>query len=77
MIVVANEPTAAGITQVERWAVEALSRAVSEGNPGLLDEAVAPDWHDIPLAPGQQPGQVEDWFGWLNQVGAWPGPDRS
>ena len=117
------------------------------GEPDLLDQAVTPDWQDIPLLPGQGPGpegikpmirgfkqaipdlaitvhdviadgdrvgvraalsgthtgewfgvaptgraftvtlhefhrirggrlshtwHLEDWFGWLNQVGAWP-----
>jgi predicted ester cyclase len=134
-------------TTDERRAVETLYRAFSEKNPDLLDEAVTPDWQDIPLAPGQEPGRdgmkpliqafiaafpdvqveifeiisvpgraavratirgthsgewfgvtptgrsfempihefhtlqngkithtwhLEDWFGWLNQIGAWP-----
>lgn len=138
--------TVAGLTDEDRAAVEAFYRAFS-GNPDLLDQAVTPDWQDIPLAPQQQPGRegmkpliasfaaafpdvavtihemigapgragvraeitgthsgewlgiaptgksfvmalhefhhiengrlthtwhLEDWFGWLNQVGAWP-----
>ncbi len=136
-----------GLMDEERLAIETLYRAFSEGRPELLDQAVAPDWQDIPLAPGQAPGRegmeplirglkaafpdmritvheiigapgraavraeiagthkgewfgiaptgkafrlpihefhhiehgrlthtwhLEDWFGWLNQVGAWP-----
>ena len=40
----------------ERLAVETLYRAFSDKNPNLVDEALAPDWNDIPLAPGQGPG---------------------
>lgn len=40
----------------ERRAVETLYRAFSDKNPNLVDEALAPDWNDIPLAPGQGPG---------------------
>lgn len=40
----------------ERQAVEALYRAFSDKNPDLIDQAVTPDWDDIPLAPGQGPG---------------------
>ncbi|WP_207486006.1 ester cyclase [Arenibaculum pallidiluteum] len=136
-----------GVSPEERRAVETLYRAFSENDPDLLDEAVAADWQDIPLAPHQQPGRdgmkplirefagafqdlritvheiigasgraavravitgrhtgqwfgiaptgrafripihefhhiaegkvtrtwhLEDWFGWLSQVGAWP-----
>ncbi|MBD3894667.1 ester cyclase [Halomonas sp. ML-15] len=136
----------ANSTPEERNAIETFYRAF-EGRPELLDEAAAPDWQDIPLAPGQAAGRdgmkpliagfavafpdakvtiheiisapgraavraaisgthagewfgiaptgmtfqlaihefhhiangrlthtwhLEDWFGWLNQVGAWP-----
>jgi predicted ester cyclase len=40
----------------ERLAVETLYRAFSDKNPNLVDEVLAPDWNDIPLAPGQGPG---------------------
>ncbi|HEX8477917.1 MAG TPA: ester cyclase [Telluria sp.] len=40
----------------ERHAVETLYRAFSEQDPGLVDAVLAPDWEDIPLAPGQEPG---------------------
>ena len=40
----------------ERHAVETLYRAFSEQAPDLLDSVLAPDWDDIPLAPGQEPG---------------------
>ncbi|MEQ5841346.1 ester cyclase [Paraburkholderia acidicola] len=42
--------------RVERAAVETLYRAFSEKNPDLVDEVLASDWDDIPLAPGQPPG---------------------
>ncbi len=141
-----------GLDERELLAVETLYRAFSEGDPDLLDQAVTPDWQDIPLAPGQAPGRegmkplirgwllafpdtrivihdifgvpgraavraeimathkdewfgiapsntafrmpihefhaikdgkithtwhLEDWFGWLNQVGAWPQKDTA
>ena len=40
----------------ERHAVETFYRAFSDQNPDLVDKAVASDWNDIPLAPGQGPG---------------------
>jgi predicted ester cyclase len=40
----------------ERIAVETLYRAFSEQNPDLVDAVLAPEWDDIPLAPGQGPG---------------------
>lgn len=40
----------------ERAAVETLYRAFSDKNPDLVDNALAADWDDIPLAPGQGPG---------------------
>ncbi|ANI81556.1 ester cyclase [Kosakonia oryzae] len=40
----------------EREAVEKIYQAFSLQNPDLLDEAVTPDWQDIPLAPGQAAG---------------------
>lgn len=40
----------------ERKAVEKIYQAFSQQNPELIYEAVAPDWNDIPLAPGQAPG---------------------
>jgi predicted ester cyclase len=40
----------------ERIAVETLYRAFSEQNPDLVDTVLAPEWDDIPLAPGQGPG---------------------
>lgn len=42
--------------RAERIAVETLYRAFSEQNPDLVDAVLAPDWDDIPLAPGQLPG---------------------
>lgn len=45
-----------GLRQEDRLAVETLYRAFS-GRSDLLDEAVAEDWQDIPLAPGQAAGR--------------------
>ena len=42
--------------RVERTAVETLYRAFSDKNPDLVDTVLAPDWDDIPLAPGQVAG---------------------
>nr|WP_315218825.1 ester cyclase [uncultured Duganella sp.] len=42
--------------RAELIAVQTLYRAFSEQNPDLVDAVLAPDWDDIPLAPGQQPG---------------------
>jgi hypothetical protein len=42
--------------RAEREAVETLYQAFSEKNPDLVDGVLAPNWDDIPLAPGQQPG---------------------
>lgn len=40
----------------ELAAVRTLYRAFSEQNPDLVDTVLAPEWDDIPLAPGQSPG---------------------
>lgn len=42
--------------RAERLAVETLYRAFSDNQPDLVDEVLAPEWEDIPLAPGQGPG---------------------
>lgn len=47
---------ATGLNSEELQAVETFYRAFA-GNPELLDQAVMPDWQDIPLAPGQSPGR--------------------
>ena len=39
--------------RAERAAVETLYRAFSDKEPDLVDDALAADWDDIPLAPGQ------------------------
>ena len=44
------------LTSEELSSLETLYRAFDEKNPELLDEACWPDWQDIPLAPGQEPG---------------------
>ena len=40
-----------------RHLLEQLYRAFDEDRPDLLDEVLAPDWLDTPLAPGQVPGR--------------------
>lgn len=45
-----------GVAPAEQRSIETLYRAFSEKNPDLLDQAVTPDWQDIPLVPGQGPG---------------------
>jgi predicted ester cyclase len=42
--------------RVEREAVETFYRAFTDQNLDLVDSVLAPDWEDIPLAPGQEPG---------------------
>ena len=32
-------------------------QALSSNQPDLLDQVLAPDWEDVPLAPGQKPGR--------------------
>ena len=41
----------------ERLLVEQLYQAFNENRPDLLDQVLAPEWADIPLAPGQAPGR--------------------
>jgi len=45
-----------GLAESELQTVQTFYRAFSDNKPDLLDEAVTPDWDDIPLAPGQGPG---------------------
>jgi predicted ester cyclase len=52
----ASPTTLTAQLRAERQAVETLYRAFSEQNPDLVDAVLAPDWEDIPLAPGQAPG---------------------
>ena len=53
-----HEPTATltPLSEQEQEAVRLLYRAFSDKNPDLVDQAVASDWQDIPLGPGQEPG---------------------
>ncbi|MDR7378675.1 steroid delta-isomerase-like uncharacterized protein [Rhodoferax ferrireducens] len=44
------------LSAAEIQAIEWLYRSFSDNNPNLLDQAVTPDWQDVPLAPGQGPG---------------------
>jgi predicted ester cyclase len=45
-----------GLTKAQQQAIENLYGAFNHKNPGLLELALMPDWQDIPLGPGQQPG---------------------
>lgn len=49
-------PIVYGLSPEDRAAVETFYRAFA-GRPELLNEALAEDWRDIPLAPGQSPGR--------------------
>ena len=51
-----NENNLATRLHDERRLVETLYRAFTEQDAGLVDAILAPDWDDIPLAPGQAPG---------------------
>lgn len=44
------------LTVTQKRSLETFYRAFSDKNPSLLDEAVTPDWQDIPLALGQALG---------------------
>ncbi len=46
----------APLSEAEESAVRKLYQAFTDKNPDLLYEALAPDWMDIPLAPGQGTG---------------------
>lgn len=50
------ESQGSALTEKEMTAIETLYRAFTDKNPHLLDLACTPDWHDIPLLPGQGPG---------------------
>ena len=43
--------------EAHRRALETLYRAFNTGEADLLDQALAEDWIDVPLAPGQAPGR--------------------
>lgn len=45
-----------GLTKAQQQAMENLYGAFNHKNPELLELALMPDWQDIPLGPGQQPG---------------------
>jgi predicted ester cyclase len=49
-------PTQESRLAAERQAVYRLYDAFNLQDPDLIDAAVTPDWNDIPLAPGQEPG---------------------
>lgn len=51
-----NEQPRAARLRIEREAVETFYRAFTEQSLDLVDAVLAPDWEDIPLAPGQVAG---------------------
>lgn len=44
------------LSDQEIRSLETFYQAFSEGKAHLLDVACTPDWQDIPLLPGQEPG---------------------
>lgn len=52
----ATDPTHHSILGAQRASIETLYRAFNEQKPELVDAVLAPDWDDIPLAPGQAAG---------------------
>ena len=46
-----------GLTDQQRRTVAKLYEAFNTADPDLLDEVLAEDWRDTPMAPGQQPGR--------------------
>ena len=45
------------LSNEDRLLVGTLYRAFNEGLPDLLEQVLAEDWRDTPMAPGQQPGR--------------------
>ena len=50
-------PGADGLRAPELQAVERLYRCFTTGDAAGLDEVLADDWRDTPMAPGQEPGR--------------------
>ena len=53
------EPTAlqsSMLSEQELYSIQTFYRAFTDHNPDLLDQVCAPNWQDIPLAPGQGSG---------------------
>ena len=44
------------LSEHELNSIQTFYRAFTDHNPDLLDQVCAPNWQDIPLAPGQGPG---------------------
>ena len=51
-----NNPIVSGMSEQDLQTLMRFYTAFA-GQPDLLDTCVAPDWQDIPLAPGQAPGR--------------------
>ena len=47
-----------GLANADLQALQTLYRAFNVGDPDLLDTALAENWEDTPMAPGQQPGRA-------------------
>ncbi|MFS2180052.1 ester cyclase [Rhizobium pisi] len=50
------DTTASAPTAIQHATLQIFYGAFTRKKPDLLDEAVTPEWQDIPLAPGQGPG---------------------
>ena len=50
-------PGAGGLGAPELQAVEGLYRCFTTGDADELDQVLAADWRDTPMAPGQAPGR--------------------
>ena len=53
----ARTPSADDAFAPDRALVERLYEAFNRGDADLLDEVLAQDWRDTPMAPGQKPGR--------------------
>ncbi len=63
MMTKSNSPPAdqnlpGGLANADLQAVQMLYRAFNVGDPDLLDAALAENWEDTPMAPGQLPGRA-------------------
>ena len=48
---------APALAATQKETAKIFYQALSSNQPDLLDEVLAPDWEDLPLAPGQKPGR--------------------
>ncbi len=47
-----------GLADADMQAIQALYYAFNVGDPDLLDDAIAENWEDTPMAPGQHLGRA-------------------